>query len=74
MKEQLVKLINAFASARASGDEFLLQMAAAHLQDTLNKVEIVPAPSPEPEGEMSENADEANQPSDAKGDYSGQAN
>ena len=41
MKDDLIKLINAYAAARASGDALLLSMAAERLQQFLAAVEVV---------------------------------
>jgi hypothetical protein len=41
MKDDLIRLINAYAAARASGDALLLSMAAERLQQFLEAVEVV---------------------------------
>ena len=46
MKQELGRLIEAYAAARLSGNETLLKYAAEELSALLNKVEIeAPAPS-----------------------------
>ena len=42
----LAELIDAYASAKASGNETLQRMAVKPLQDFLNSHAIVPQPSP----------------------------
>jgi hypothetical protein len=41
MKDDLIRLINAYAAARASGDALLISMAAERLQGFLEAVEVV---------------------------------
>jgi hypothetical protein len=41
VKDDLIKLINAYAAARASGDALLLGMAAERLQGFLEAVDVV---------------------------------
>jgi hypothetical protein len=41
VKDDLIKLINAYAAARASGDALLLGMAAERLQQFLEVVDVV---------------------------------
>jgi hypothetical protein len=41
VKDDLIKLINAYAAARASGDALLLSMAAERLQQFLAAVDVV---------------------------------
>ena len=41
MKDDLIRLINAYAAARASGDALLLSMAAERLQGFLEAVDVV---------------------------------
>jgi hypothetical protein len=41
MKDDLIRLINAYAAARASGDALLLSMAAERLQGFLEAVQVV---------------------------------
>ena len=40
MKDDLIRLINAYAAARASGDALLISMAAERLQQFLAAVEV----------------------------------
>jgi hypothetical protein len=40
MKDDLIRLINAYAAARASGDALLLSMAAERLQGFLEAVQV----------------------------------
>jgi hypothetical protein len=41
VKDDLIRLVNAYAAARASGDALLLSMAAERLQQFLEAVEVV---------------------------------
>jgi hypothetical protein len=44
MKQELGRLIEAYAAARLSGNETLLKYAAEELSALLNKVELIEAP------------------------------
>jgi hypothetical protein len=46
MKQELGRLIEAYAAARLSGNETLLKYAAEELSALLNKVELIEAPAP----------------------------
>ena len=41
MKDDLIRLINAYAAAKASGDALLLSLAAERLQGFLEAVDVV---------------------------------
>lgn len=46
-KKQLVELIEAYATARASNNEILVKMSATTLQDFINRYELVMPEQPE---------------------------
>lgn len=52
MKEHLIRLIESYAAARASGDPLLQQFAANHLREYLSRVELVKATEEDPSQEQ----------------------
>jgi hypothetical protein len=63
MKDQLIRMVNAYGAARASGDELLLGLAVVALQNFLSVVELVPISNePQPDSEpQSEESPQATQ-------------
>jgi hypothetical protein len=52
-KQQLTELIDAFATAKATGNQLLTESAARMLVQFIDGVDITPKPAPEDDGDES---------------------